>query len=132
MEREFGFAFAFKVNTNLLVQAETEALRMAASIVIEHNLHSVCLESDCKSCIDGLLDSNIAVPWQIVNLAKEIRALVQCIPAASINWAPRRANMAAHTLVRWSLKNRLYGFFYASSVSPFVLSIILKEDIFYY
>ena len=57
------FAFAFKVNTNLPVQAEAEALRMAASIAMKHNLHSVCLESDCKSCTDGLLDSNTAVPW---------------------------------------------------------------------
>jgi hypothetical protein len=102
--------------------------------VIKHNLHSVCLESDCKSCIDGLLDSNIDVPWQIVNLVKEIKALVQCIPAASVNWAPRRANMAAHTLARWSLENRLYGFFDAFSVSPSpsVMSIILKEGIFDY
>jgi hypothetical protein len=105
------FAFVFKVNTNLPIQAEAEALRMAASIVIEHNLHSVCLESDCKSCIDGLLDSNIAVPWQIVNLVKEIRALVQCIFVASVNWAPRKANMVTHTLARWSLESRLYGFF---------------------
>ena len=105
------FSFVFKVNTNLLVQAETEALRMAASIVIEHNLHSICLKSDCKSCIDGLLDSNTAVPWQIVNLVKEIRALVQCIPAASFNWAPRSANMAAHTLAPLVLKEQIVWFF---------------------
>ena len=116
----------------LPVQAEAEALKMAASIVIEHNLHSVCLESDCKSCIDGLLDSNTAVPWHIVNLVKEIKALVQCIPAASINWVPRRANMAAHTLARWSLEKDCMVFFYAFFVSPSVMSIILKEGIFDY
>ena len=123
------FAFAFKVNTNLPVQAEVEALRQATSIASSYNLQLVCFESDCKVCIDGLLVPNFPIPWRIANLLKEIAALVQTIPIASFSWVPRRANMAAYMLAQWSLENRFFGFFDASTIPPSVLSVILEDGI---
>jgi hypothetical protein len=124
----FVFVFAFKVNTNLPVQAKAKALRQATSIAISYNLQSVCFESDCKVCIDGFLVPNSPVPWRIANLLKEIEALVQTIPTASFSWVPRRENMVAHVLARWSLENRFFGFFDASAVPPFVLSVVLEDS----
>ena len=60
-------------------------------------------------------------------MLKEIEALVEIIPTASFSWVPRRANMVAHVLARWSLENRFFGFFDASAVPPSVLSVVLED-----
>jgi hypothetical protein len=124
------FAFALKVNTNFPLQAEAEALRQAASIVVSHNIPLVCLESDCKVCIDGILNPSVDVPWRIGTLMNEIKAIVQSIPSASFSWVPRKANMAAHTFARWALTNRFLGFVDESSTLPAVLSKIMEDGCF--
>ena len=91
------FAFALKVDTNFPLQAKAEALRQVASIVVSHNIPLVCLESDCKVCIDGILNPSVDVPWTIGTLMNEIKAVVRSIPSTSFSWVPRKANMAAHT-----------------------------------
>ena len=97
MEREIGFCFCTQSRYQLPLQAEVEALRQVASIVVSHNIPLVCLESDCKVCIDGILNPSVDVPWRIETLVNEIRAIVKSIPSASFSWVPRKANMAAHT-----------------------------------
>ena len=48
------FAFSCKVNT-IPVQAGAEALQWATSIAVKYNLVNVVIESDYRTCIQGLL-----------------------------------------------------------------------------
>jgi hypothetical protein len=93
--------------------------------VVSHNLPLVCLESDCKVCLDGILNPSVDLPWRIKTLVNEIRAIVQSIPYASFSWFPRKANMAAQTFARWALANSFFGFVDGSSTPPHVLSKVL-------
>ena len=90
----------------------------------------MCLESDCKVCIDGILNPSVDVPWRIETLVNEIRAIVKSIPSASLSWVPRKANMAAHTFTPWALTNRFLGFVDDSSAPPAVLSKIMEDGCF--
>ena len=97
--------------------------------MVSHNIPLVCLESDCKVCIDGILNPTVDVPWRIETLMNEIKAIVQS-PSASFSWVPRKANMAAHTFARWALTNRFLGFADESSTPPAVLSKIMEDGCF--
>jgi hypothetical protein len=124
------FAFALKVYTNFPLQAEAEALRQVASIVVSHNIPLACLASDCKICIEGILNPSVNAPWRIETLINEIKAIVESIPSASFSWVPRKANMVAHTFARWALTNRFLGFVDESSATLAVLSKITEDGCF--
>ena len=90
--------------------------------MVSHNIPLVYLESDCKVCIEGILNPSVDVPWRIETLINEIKAIVESIPSASFSWVPRKANMATHTFARWALTNRLVVFVEHSSATPAVFS----------
>ena len=104
------FAFSCKVNT-IPVQAGAEALQWATSIAVKYNLVNVVIESDYRTCIQGLSTSCASIPWHITNILLENKALAHSVHSFSFSWVPRRANKTAHELGQWSLCNRAFGFF---------------------
>ena len=98
--------------------------------MVSRNLPLVCLESDCKVCIDRILNPGADFLWRIETLVNEIRAIVLSIPSASFSWVPTKVNMAAHTFTQWALANRFFDFVDGSSAPPVVLSKVLEDDYF--
>ena len=135
------FACSIKVNTNIPIQAEAEALRwvvstvqakadalrQAVSTAMNHKLINVSFESDRQVCIQGLTSSTNSVPWRVSNILQETKYLPSLVPSFSFNQVLRNANQAAHVLSCWSLSNRFFGFFDSNSAPPSVLDVI-KED----
>ena len=93
------FACSIKVNTNILVQVEAEALRWTVFTAMNHKLIDVSFESDCQVCIQGLTSSTNFVPWRVSNILLETKYLASLVPS-SFNWVPRKANKIAHVLSR--------------------------------
>ena len=48
------FAISKKVNTNIPVQAEANAILLAAHIVLNFSCCNCIIESDCNVCIDAI------------------------------------------------------------------------------
>ena len=117
------FAQAIRVNTNSLIQAEAEALRWAVRLAISHNLHNVIVEGDNKTCIQVLKGTTLSSPWKADVLLRDTKELAMQIENLSFNWVLRDANVAAHSLTVWALKQS-FDFFDASRSSPRVLRML--------
>ena len=97
------FAYAMRVNTNSLVQAEAEAYRWTVLQAISHNLHKVIIEGDNKSYVQVLKDQASTCPQKVSSLLKDTMTLARKILVPSFSWVPREGNKAAHVLARWAL-----------------------------
>ena len=65
------FACSVKVNTNIPVQVEAEALRWAVSTATNHKLINVSFERDCQICIQSLTFSIDSIPWRVSDILQE-------------------------------------------------------------
>ena len=65
------FACSIKVNTNIPVQVEAEALRWAVSTAMNHKLINVSFERDCQVCIQSLTSSSNSIPWRVSDILQE-------------------------------------------------------------
>lgn len=54
-----------RVETNIPVQAETEAINWAVPQLVSHKIHKTIVESDAKVCIEAMLESSSRPPWII-------------------------------------------------------------------
>jgi hypothetical protein len=79
------FAFSKRVDTNIPIQVETEALLQAASIASRYRILAVCLESDCQVCIQGLNSYGTVIPWRIANLLEEIKGIISSLSSVSFS-----------------------------------------------
>ena len=43
------------------------------------------------------------------------------------SWVLRKANKTAHELGRWSLCNRVFGFFGSNTAPPVVVNVLLED-----
>jgi hypothetical protein len=105
------FALSKKVNTNIPVQAEAEALRWSVLIAVNRKLQKVMFESDSQICINAVTLASFKPPWRIHGLILDIEAATKHIPGSAFNWVYREANEAAHQLANWSLKNAFFWTF---------------------
>ena len=124
------FAVSSRVDTNIPVQAEAEAIRLAAITALKHNIPLAIFQSDSKVCVQSLNSSILVVPWRIANVVKESKAIACLFNSAKFIWAPRKSNMAAHSLAQWSISNRMFGYFVYSSAPPSLLDVIQEEASF--
>ena len=69
------FAVSSRVDTNIPVQAEAEAIRLAAITALKHNIPLAIFESDSKVCVQSLNSSILVVPWRIANVVTESKAI---------------------------------------------------------
>ena len=56
-----------------------------------------------KTLSQAILKNRHEIPWRIRNIIHEIKVASDFLPNPSFKWVAREANMAAHTLARWSL-----------------------------
>ena len=56
------FAISKKVNTNITIQAEANAILLAVRIALNSSFCNCIIESDCKVCIDAIRASGKLIP----------------------------------------------------------------------
>ena len=65
LERDISITMSKRVEINIPVQAETEAISWAVPQLVSHNIHKTIVESDAKVCIEAMLESSSRPPWRI-------------------------------------------------------------------
>ena len=121
------FALSKKVNTNVPLQAEAEALLLSVQLAGSFIGIKVVIEGDSKTCIEALRTQNLDVPWRISNCLTEIYHLTSLLSYCSFIWVRREVNHAAHELATWSLQNQITSSF-DFGVGPPSLANILLDD----
>ena len=76
---------------------------MGFVVVFNLKASPILIETDSKVCYDALVNSTSASPWRICPICSDIQSLFSYSPNVSIFWVSRLANVAAHTLAKWSL-----------------------------
>ena len=71
----------------------------------------------------GLKGTTLSSPWKADVLLRDTKELAMQIENLSFNWVLRDANVAAHSLTVWALKQS-FDFFDASRSSPRVLRML--------
>ena len=123
------FALSKKVNTNIPVQAEAEALRWSVLIAVDRKLQKVMFENNSQICINAITLASFKPPWRIHGLILDIEATTKYIPGSAFNWVYREANEAAHQLANWSLKNAFFGPFDLNHAPSSFISVISNEAV---
>ena len=62
------FSMSKRVETNLPIQVEAEAINLVTCVAVNHGLEYVVVESDAKDCIDALKAPFDEVPWRISSI----------------------------------------------------------------
>ena len=121
------FAISKKVNTNIPVQVEANAILLAAHIVLNFSFCNFIIESDCKVCIDAIRVGGKVIPWRLVNFVDSIKNVISDYGHVFFNWVHREANQAAHVLANWSLSQSFYSSFDMRFGPPSFVNVILAE-----
>ncbi|XP_075650206.1 uncharacterized protein LOC142620780 [Castanea sativa] len=121
------FAILKKVNTNIPVQAEANAILLAIHIAINFSFCNCVIESDCKVCIDAIKAGGNLIPWRLLNFADSIKNVISDYSHVSFNWVHREANHAVHVLANWSLIQSFFGSFDLGFGLPSFVNVILAE-----
>ncbi|XP_023887886.1 uncharacterized protein LOC112000011 [Quercus suber] len=105
------FVISKKVNTNIPVQAEANAILLAIHFAVNCSFCNCIIESDCKVCIDAIRDGGKLIPWRIVNFVDSIKNVIRDYGNVYFTWVHRETNQAAHVLAKWSLSQSFFGYF---------------------
>ena len=89
----------------------------------------MCLESDYKVCIDGILDPSVDVSWRIEIMVNEIRVIMQFILSASFSWVSRQIWLLT-PLPNGPWQIDFFSFVDGSFASPIVLHELLEDGCF--
>ena len=81
------FALSKKVNTNVLVQAEAEALRWAVNLALDRCLSQVIFESDSQTCINAISGDVYKAPWIIHGLVLDIKDAASSFSSCVFQWS---------------------------------------------
>ena len=99
-----------KANTNSPFQVEVEALRWVISLADQMNSSAITFEGYFQICLNVVSKHCQEVPWRIKTIIQKTIATLESLSNPQVYWVPRKTNLAAHTLVRWSLKNFIDSF----------------------
>ena len=86
-------------------------MRWAISLVAKLEAENVIIETDSKICHDAIHELILSPPWRIASILADIQSLLVTYSNVSVFWVPRLANMAAHSLAKWSLTCKFFGYF---------------------
>ena len=92
-----------KANTNSPLQTEAEALKWSVSLTGQMNSSAITFEGDCRICLNIVSKHCHEVLWRIKTITQETIAALEPLPNPTFCWVSRKANIATHTLARWSL-----------------------------
>ena len=100
-----------KANTNSPLQTEAEALKWSVSLTGPMNSSAITFEGDCRICLNIVSKHCHEVLWRIKTITQETIAALEPLPNPTFCWVSRKANIATHTLARWSLLNNFVSSF---------------------
>ena len=121
------FACSNKANTYSPLQTKAEALRWAISLADQMNSSAITIEGDCQMCLNVVSKHCQEVSWRIKTITQETIVALESLPNPTVCLVPKKANMAAHTLVRWSLLNNFVGSFNVTNCPPCFSNVIKLE-----
>ncbi|KAK7852129.1 hypothetical protein CFP56_040114 [Quercus suber] len=123
------FSLSNRVETNLPLQVEAEAINLATCVVVNCGFENVVVESDAKACIEALKAPTDVVPWRISTIVADTLSWAFCSQQFIFRWSPRESNKAAHVLAAWCLRKNLSGCFgQGHAPSPF-MDVINSEHL---
>ena len=70
------FAISKKVNTNIPVQVETNAILLAVHVALNFSFCRCVIKSDCKVCIDAIKVGGNSVPWRLLNFVDSVKNVI--------------------------------------------------------
>ena len=115
------FSMSKRVETNLPIQVEAEAINLATCVAVNYGFEYVVVESDAKTCIDALKGPFDEVPWRISSIIADTFLWAFCGQQFVSRRSPRESNKAAHVLASWCLGKNLSGCFdQGYAPSPFM------------
>lgn len=82
-------------------EAESMGFRQALLWLVELELTSVSIELDCLLVVNGVKDS-LQTNFEFGAIVSHCRCLLSCYQSFQVRYVRRKANLAAHTLVRVS------------------------------
>ena len=103
--------FTTRVETNLPLQVEAEAINLATCVAVNRGFENVVVESDVKACIESLKAPTDPVPWRISTIIADTLSWAFCGQQFIFKWSSRDSNKAAHVLASWCLGKNLSGCF---------------------
>ena len=74
--RKLVFAISKKVNTNIPVQVETNAILLAVHVALNFSFCRCVIKSDCKVCIDAIKVGGNSVPWRLLNFVDSVKNVI--------------------------------------------------------
>ncbi|PON86378.1 Ribonuclease H-like domain containing protein [Trema orientale] len=89
--------------------AEVRAIQSAIHVASARKWEPVILESDCKEAVEYLTGSVESLPWIIVELVQECRAMISKFRFIEIALIPRVVNFLAHNLASWAANTCNFG-----------------------
>ena len=121
------FACSQKAKTIFPLQVEAKAVRWVLSLATKLEVENVIIETDSKICHDAIHELILPSPWRIASILVDMQSLLVTYSNVSIFWIPRLANMAAHSLAKWSLTCNFFGFFDWGSC-PFCFASVIRRE----
>ena len=88
---------------------------------------NVIIETDSKICHNAIHELILPPPWRIASILADMQSLLVTYSNVSIFWVPRLANMAAHSLAKWSLACNFFGSFDWVAVLPVLLLLLGRK-----
>ena len=124
------FSMSKRVETNLPIQVEAEAINLATCVAINRGFEHVVVESDAEACIDALKAPFDEVPWRISSITADILLWAFRGLHFVFRWSPRESNKAAHVLASWCLRKNISGCFgQGYALSPFM--DVINSELFF-
>ena len=122
------FSLSKRVETNLPLQVEIEAINLVTHLAIDRGFENVVVESDAKACIEALKAPTDAMPWKISTISTGTLFWASRGQQFVFRWSPRESNKAVHVLASWCLgKNLSVCFVHGYTPTPFMDVINLEK-----
>ena len=102
-------------------------MRWTIFLATKLEVDNVIIETDSKICHDVIHELILPPPWRITSILTDMQSLLVTYSNVSVFWVPRLANMAAHSLAKWSLACNFFGSFDWGSYPLCFASVIKKE-----
>ena len=106
------------MNTTFPLQAEAEVVKWALLLVTKLEAEGIYIETDSKICCDAHINPSQTSPRRIRSKVMEMQILLSTSSYVFVSWVPKLANMATHSLAKWSLSCNFFGSFDIGCCSP--------------
>ena len=102
-------------------------MRWAIYLAAKLEAENVIIETDSKIYHDAIHELILPPHQRIASILADMQSLLVTYSNVSIFWVPRLANMATHSLAKWSLACNFFDSFDWGSCPLCFASVIKKE-----